>query len=67
MARTPEIVVEAPAGLEQVIAWRRETLARAGFDEERADRIARSNADLHVAVRMLEQGCDAELAERILT
>ncbi len=67
MARTSDPVIDAPAGLEPVIAWRRETLERAGYDGERAERIARSDADLHVAVKMLEQGCDAELAERILT
>ena len=67
VARTPETVAEPPAGLEPVIAWRRETLIRAGVDDERAERIARSDADLHVAVKMIEQGCDAELVERILT
>ena len=67
MARTTDPVIDAPAGLEPVIAWRRETLERAGFDGERAERIARSDADLHIAVRMIEQGCDAELVERILT
>jgi hypothetical protein len=67
VARTPEIVADAPAGMEPVIAWRRETLIRAGYEDERAERIARSDADLHIAVKMIEQGCDAELAERILT
>jgi hypothetical protein len=67
VARTSDPVIDAPAGLEPVIAWRRETLEKAGFDPDRAERIARSDADLHLAVRMLTQGCDAELAERILT
>ena len=49
-----------------VIAWRREILEKAGYDAERAERIAQSDADLHVAVRMLEQGCTPELAEQIL-
>ncbi len=51
---------------EVVLAWRREILERGGYDGERAERIAQSDADLHVAVRMLEQGCSPELAESIL-
>ena len=41
-------------------------LERAGLDTERAERIAASDADLHEAVRLLEQGCAPELLERIL-
>jgi len=55
-----------PDPLESVIAWRRESLERAGFDPERADRIARSDADLHRAVTLVEQGCTPELVEQIL-
>ncbi len=49
-----------------VVEWRRETLERAGLDAERAERIAASDADLHEAVRLLEQGCAPDLLERIL-
>ena len=52
---------------ESVIQWRLETLERAGYDHEQADRVARSDADLHQAVGLLEQGCSAELATAILT
>ena len=43
-----------------------QTLERAGLDTERAERIAQSDADLHEAVRLIEQGCAPDLLERIL-
>ena len=49
-----------------VISWRRESLERAGFDPERAERIAKSDADLYQAISMIERGCTPELAEQIL-
>jgi hypothetical protein len=51
---------------EEVLAWRREQLERAGYPTELAEQIAHSDADLHVAERLLEQGCTAELAAAIL-
>jgi hypothetical protein len=32
---------------ESVVQWRLETLERAGYDHEQAERLARSDADLH--------------------
>ena len=55
-----------PDALESVIAWRRESLERAGYDSELADQIAQSDADLHRAIQMLKQGCAPELAAQIL-
>jgi len=49
-----------------VVDWRRETLEQAGLDTKCAEKIAESDADLHEAVRLLEQGCAPELLERIL-
>lgn len=39
---------------------------RAGYDEESAVRLARSEVDLHTAVELLERGCPVELAVEIL-
>jgi hypothetical protein len=55
-----------PDVLEEVVAWRREQLERAGYETEVAEQIARSDADLHLAVRLLTQGCPAETAAQIL-
>jgi len=67
MAQTSEQQAPTTTGIsDAVVEWRRETLERAGLDNERAERIAASDADLHEAVRLLEQGCAPELLERIL-
>ena len=55
-----------PDVLEEVVAWRREQLERGGYEAELADQIARSDADLHQAVRLLKQGCTPEIAAQIL-
>jgi hypothetical protein len=49
-----------------VQAWRRETLERAGFPRELAEKVATSEADLHLAVGLVEQGCTPQLAAEIL-
>lgn len=66
MAPTSEQPAPTSTISDAVVEWRRETLERAGLDAERAERIAASDADLHEAVRLLEQGCAPELLERIL-
>ena len=51
----------------QVVRWRAETLARAGFAVAAADNLAASkHVDLHAAVRLVEHGCPPETALRIL-
>ena len=47
--------------------WRRDALARAGYDPESALVLAASHdVDLHAAVSLLERGCSVELALQIL-
>jgi hypothetical protein len=50
----------------QVIRWRISELLRAGYPNDLAVRIAESEADLHLAVNMIEQGCDFATAAEIL-
>ena len=48
-------------------AWRAEALERAGYGARDAATIAsRHDIDLHVATDLLQMGCPAELALRIL-
>jgi hypothetical protein len=51
----------------QVEAWRLHVLLRAGYPLRVAERLAKSSADLHQAVMMLERGCTPHVAARILT
>ena len=51
----------------EVEAWRLHELLRAGYPMRIAERIARSDADLHQAVDMLARGCEPQTAARILT
>jgi hypothetical protein len=65
---TALMVIEQPrANAAEVEAWRLHVLLQAGYPLKVAERISRSNADLHQAVEMLEQGCTAHVAARILT
>jgi hypothetical protein len=51
----------------RVLDWRIEELLRAGFPELLALELAATNeVDLHVAVKLRQQGCPAETAARIL-
>ena len=53
--------------LERVERWRAEELMRAGYDPAAAHDLAmRSDVDLHTARELLERGCPADLAARIL-
>ena len=50
-----------------VLSWRREQLAHAGFSLPLSTRLARdSRYDLHALIELVERGCPPELAERIL-
>ncbi len=53
--------------LERVERWRAEELMRAGYDPgHAADLAMRPDVDLHLAIGLLERGCPADLAVRIL-
>jgi hypothetical protein len=51
----------------EVIRWRREQLAEAGFALPLAARVANdARYDLHALIELVERGCPPELAARIL-
>ena len=51
----------------EVVAWRRDQLAAAGFPLPLAARIADDGRyDLHALIELAERGCAPELAVRIL-
>ena len=53
--------------IERIERWRAEELERAGYEPRAAGRLAvRHDVDLHTAVELLERGCPADLALRIL-
>jgi hypothetical protein len=57
----------AETGDAQVVAWRRDRLVAAGFELPLAARLARDRQyDLHALLELVEQGCPADLAVRIL-
>jgi hypothetical protein len=52
---------------DEVVAWRREQLRRAGCRRFEAEVLARErHIDLHEAVALLERGCPPKLALEIL-
>lgn len=54
-------------GVDQVVLWRREQLVQSGLPLPLAARLAKDNRyDLHALIELLERGCPAELAIRIL-
>ena len=61
------VLEERPDLIAQVEAWRLHVLLKAGYPLRVAERIAKSGADLHQAVEMLERGCTPDVAARILT
>jgi hypothetical protein len=65
---TPANVLdEGTDAASQVEAWRLHVLLQAGYPLRDAERLAKSTADLHRAVQMLEHGCTPQTAARILT
>jgi hypothetical protein len=52
---------------EQIVAWRRNQLAGAGFALPLAARLAGDNRyDVHALIELVERGCPPELAARIV-
>ena len=53
--------------LDPLVAWRTECLVEAGLPRELARRVAAEAAyDLHALLGLMDRGCPAELALRIL-
>jgi hypothetical protein len=50
----------------KVNGWRLHVLIEAGYPVDVAERIADSDADLHEAVELVEQGCVPDIAAQIL-
>ena len=51
----------------EIVGWRFDRLVRAGYAEVDASKVARQvEVDLHLAMRLLERGCPAATALRIL-
>jgi hypothetical protein len=62
MAQTAETYDERM----KVETWRLHVLMEAGYPVPLAERLAHSNADLHLAVELVRSGCTPELAGEIL-
>ena len=66
MAETTERILETQSEQAKVESWRLHVLMEAGYPLPLAERLAASEADLHEAVRLLEQGCAPATAAEIL-
>jgi hypothetical protein len=65
--RTSKRQVPAPGDGEGLLAWRIERLREAGFPDPLADSVARDpRYDLHKLLGLIDRGCPAELAARIV-
>ena len=58
--------IESP-GADPVVLWRTSRLQDAGFSPQLAETLAHDRAyDLHAVLKLVDRGCSAELAARIL-
>ena len=58
---------ESAAGSDHIVGWRRERLLAAGVTPRLAGELAAgSEVDLHAVLELIDSGCPAELAARIL-
>ena len=62
----PEIAEPVQSERERIAGWRLHVLIEAGYPVHLAERLAHSEADLHRAVELVRQGCDATVAAEIL-
>jgi hypothetical protein len=62
----PEIAEQDLNERERVAGWRLHVLIEAGYPVHLAERLAHSDADLHRAVELVRQGCNATVAAEIL-
>ena len=59
--------IRRPHDRVELDAWRRDQLVRSGFSLPLARRVARDRRyDLHALIELVERGCPAELAARIV-
>jgi hypothetical protein len=61
-----EIAEHEQTDREKVAGWRLHVLIEAGYPVHLAERLAHSEADLHQAVELVKQGCEATVAAEIL-
>jgi hypothetical protein len=61
-----EIAEHDQTDREKVAGWRLHVLIEAGYPVHLAERLAHSEADLHQAVELVKQGCEATVAAEIL-
>jgi hypothetical protein len=66
MSETTQILEPLFDERSKVEGWRLHILIEAGYPLPLAERLAVSEADLHVACAMLRRGCTAETAAEIL-
>ena len=59
-------IVEIETERSKVEGWRLHVLIEAGYPLSLAERLAASEADLHVAVELVRSGCEHETAAEIL-
>ena len=66
MAETTERPVERDGEQAKVESWRLHVLIEAGYPLPLAEKLAASEADLHVCVDLVRQGCSPVTAAEIL-
>jgi len=66
MSETTEILEPETSERSKVESWRLHVLIEAGYPLHVAERLAASEADLHVAVELIGQGCTHATAAEIL-
>ena len=63
----PDITLIEQTETERIERWRAEELERAGYEPRAAGRLAvRHDVDRHAAVDLIQRGCPADLALKIL-
>jgi hypothetical protein len=66
VSETTETIEIGESERSKVESWRLHVLIEAGYPLSLAERLAGSEADLHTAVSLVENGCEHETAAEIL-
>ena len=66
MSESTEILEPETSERSKVESWRLHVLIEAGYPLPVAERLAASEADLHVAVELVDNGCAPTVAAEIL-